>query len=276
MTVKDNPLGRYLKDRRARLDPESLGFPTTRRRTPGLRREEVAQRANISATWYMWLEQGRGGAPSADVIRRIAHALLLSDAEREHLFLLALGRPPEPSYKGEEGITPRLQRTLDALVSCPAVIKTVTWDIVAWNRAASLVVLDRKKLEPSRNNILRFIFLNDNAPSERSDWEETARFAVATFRSGIARAGAIDSAKDLIEELIQKSPEFVKIWEENDVLAHTEGVKKLYHPVAGLINMEYSSFVVDGRADLNMLIFNAATEEDRTRLKSLLDHPQNE
>jgi transcriptional regulator with XRE-family HTH domain len=276
MTVKDNPLGRYLKDRRARLDPESLGFPTTRRRTPGLRREEVAQRANISATWYMWLEQGRGGAPSADVIRRIAHALLLTDAEREHLFLLALGRPPEPSYKGEEGITPRLQRTLDALVSCPAVIKTVTWDIVAWNRAASLVVLDRKKLEPSRNNILRFIFLNDNAPSVRSDWEETARFAVATFRSGIARAGAADSAKDLIEELIQKSPEFVKIWEENDVLAHTEGVKKLYHPVAGLINMEYSSFVVDGRADLNMLIFNAATEEDRTRLKSLLDHPQNE
>jgi len=276
MAINDNPLGTYLKDRRAKLDPGALGFPTTRRRTPGLRREEVAQRANISATWYMWLEQGRGGAPSAEVIRRIAHALLLTEAEREHLFLLALGRPPEPSYKGDEGITPRLQRTLDSLESSPAVIKTVTWDIVAWNRAASLVVLDSKKLESSQNNILRFIFFNNHAPSEMSDWEETARFAVATFRSGIARAGATESAKNLIEELSQKSPEFVKIWEENDVRAHTEGTKKLYHPIVGLINMEYSSFIVDGRADLNMLIFNAATEEDKTRLKSLLDQIQNE
>lgn len=271
MAINDNPLGTYLKDRRAKLDPGALGFPTTRRRTPGLRREEVAQRANISATWYMWLEQGRGGAPSAEVIRRIARALLLTEAEREHLFLLALGRPPEPSYKGDEGITPRLQRTLDSLESSPAVIKTVTWDIVAWNRAATLVVLDSKKLESSQNNILRFIFFNNNAPSEMSDWEETARFAVATFRSGIARAGATESAKNLIEELSQKSPEFVKIWEENDVCAHTEGTKKLYHPIVGLINMEYSSFIVDGRADLSMLIFNAATEQDKTLLKSLLD-----
>src|SRR6202046_1371866 len=89
-----NPLGTYLQDRRARLDPTAFGFPLTRRRTPGLRREEVAQRAHVSATWYTWLEQGRGGAPSADVLGRIARALMLTDVEREHLFLLALGRPP--------------------------------------------------------------------------------------------------------------------------------------------------------------------------------------
>ena len=88
-------LGNYLKDRRARLDPTAFGFPPTRRRTPGLRREEVAQRANVSATWYTWLEQGRGGAPSADVLDRIARAMMLTDVEREHLFLLGLGRPPE-------------------------------------------------------------------------------------------------------------------------------------------------------------------------------------
>src|SRR5258707_6483824 len=97
--TNSNPLGTYLKDRRAKLDPAAFGFPPERRRTPGLRREEVAHRANISPTWYTWLEQGRGGAPSADVLDRIARALMLTDVEREHLFLLGLGRPPEVRYQ---------------------------------------------------------------------------------------------------------------------------------------------------------------------------------
>src|SRR6186713_868897 len=111
----ENLLGTYLKDRRARLDAAAFGLGGNRRRTPGLRREEVAQRANISPTWYTWLEQGRGGAPSADVLDRIARALMLTDVEREHLFLLGLGRPPEVHYQAAEGVTPRLQRLLDAL-----------------------------------------------------------------------------------------------------------------------------------------------------------------
>ena len=130
----DNLLGSYLKDRRTRLDPAAFGFAVGRRRTPGLRREEVAQRANISPTWYTWLEQGRGGAPSADVLNRIAAALMLTDIEREHVFLLGLGRPPEVRYKAAEGVTPRLQRLLDALEVSPALIKTATWDVVAWNQ----------------------------------------------------------------------------------------------------------------------------------------------
>src|SRR5215475_7017795 len=111
----DSALGTYLRDRRAKLDPSAFGFSQTRRRTTGLRREEVAQRANISATWYTWLEQGRGGAPSADVLDRIARALMLTEVEREHLFLLGLGHPPEVRYENREGVTPRLQRVLDAL-----------------------------------------------------------------------------------------------------------------------------------------------------------------
>ena len=99
-------LGTYLKDRRAKLDPGAFGFTSKRRRTPGLRREEVAQRANISATWYTWLEQGRGGAPSAVVLDRISQALMLTDVEREHLFLLGLGRPPvgavQTAFVGEK------------------------------------------------------------------------------------------------------------------------------------------------------------------------------
>ena len=99
----DNRFATYLKDRRGKLDPAAFGFPLKRRRTPGLRREEVAQRANVSATWYTWLEQGRGGAPSANVLDRIARALMLTEVEREHLFLIALGRPPEVRHQAPEG-----------------------------------------------------------------------------------------------------------------------------------------------------------------------------
>lgn len=132
-----NPLGSYLKDRRAKLDPAAFGLPTTRRRTPGLRREEVAQRAHVSATWYTWLEQGRGGAPSADVLDRLARALALKSVEREHLFLLAQGRPPEVRAPAPSaGVSPRLQRVLDSLETSPALVKNATWDVVAWNSAA--------------------------------------------------------------------------------------------------------------------------------------------
>src|SRR3954463_4853120 len=121
--AEENPLGTYLRDRRAKLDPAAFGLPGRRLRTPGLRREEVAQRANISATWYTWLEQGRGGAPSADVLDRIARALMLTDVEREHLFLLGLGRLPEVRYQKNGGVTPRLQRVLDVLEPSPAIIR---------------------------------------------------------------------------------------------------------------------------------------------------------
>ena len=134
MTDTISPLGSYLRARRTRLDPVALGFAAGRRRTPGLRREEVAQRANISPTWYTWLEQGRGGAPSPDVLNRIAMGLMLTEPEREHLFLLGLGRPPEVRYRPVDGASPRLQRVLDAMPLSPAIVKTATWDVVAWTR----------------------------------------------------------------------------------------------------------------------------------------------
>src|SRR6204780_4636433 len=150
-------LGTYLKDRRAKLDPAAFGFAPKRRRTPGLRREEVAQRANISPTWYTWLEQGRGGSPSADVLDRIARALMLTDLEREHLFLLGLGHPPEAHYKKDEGVTPRLQRVLDALEPSPALIRTAIWDVIAWNRGVAAMLTDYVALPPEKRNILRAV-----------------------------------------------------------------------------------------------------------------------
>jgi transcriptional regulator with XRE-family HTH domain len=266
----ENLLGIYLKDRRTRLDPVALGFPPMRRRTAGLRREEVAQRANISPTWYTWLEQGRGGAPSADVLNRIAGALMLTDIEREHLFLLGLGRPPEVRYKASEGVSPRLQRVLDALEVSPALVKTATWDIVAWNRAASVVLTDYGKLPPGQRNILRLMFGNPHIRAAQHDWDTIARFVVGAFRVDAARAGASSEITDLVDELCRLSPEFEALWQENDVGVHGEGVKRLNHPVVGPLELEYSAFAVDGRPDLGMIVYNPEESADADRIRALL------
>ena len=267
-----NPLGAYLRYRRARLDPVALGFRQGRRRTAGLRREEVAQRANISPTWYTWLEQGRGGAPSADVLERIAGALLLTDVEREHLFLLGLGRPPEVRYRKGEGVTPRLQRVLDALDPSPAVIRTAIWDVVAWNRAATVFLTDYGSLPPEQRNILRFIFLEPRARAAQYDWQSVARFVLGAFRADTARAGAAAEVEPLIEELRRLSPEFRAMWRENDVRgAHGDAVKQIRHPLLGPLAFEYSAFAVDGRTDLSMVVYNPVTPEDAARIASLFD-----
>ena len=262
-------LGTYLKDRRAKLDPAALGFPSHRRRTPGLRREEVAQRAHISPTWYTWLEQGRGGAPSADVLDRIARALMLTDVEREHVFLLGLGRPPEVRYRKDEGVTPRLQRVLDALEPSPALIRTATWDVVAWNRAATVMLTDYGSLPPEQRNVLRFIFLDPRVRAAQYDWESVARLVVAAFRVDAARAGAAAEVEPLVDELCRLSPEFKEMWRDNDVRSHGGGVKHIRHPVLGPLAFEYSAFAVDGRPDLSMVVYNPATPADAEKIRSL-------
>ncbi len=268
----DRLLGTYLKDRRTKLDPATFGFRAERRRTPGLRREEVAQRANISPTWYTWLEQGRGGAPSADVLDRIARALMLTDLEREHLFLLGLGRPPEVRYRKDEGVTPRLQRVLDALDPSPALIRTATWNVVAWNRAATVMLGDYGALPPEQRNILRLIFLDPRARAVQYDWESVARFVVGAFRVDAARAGAAEEVEPLVDELCRLSPEFKAMWRDNDVQgAHGETVKHIRHPVLGPLAFEYSAFAVDGRTDLSMVVYNPATQADADRIASLIE-----
>jgi len=269
--VEENPLGTYLRDRRAKLDPATLGLPVVRRRTPGLRREEVAQRANLSATWYTWLEQGRGGAPSADVLDRISRALMLTEVERQHMFLLALGRPPEVRYHAPEAVTPRLQRVLDALEFSPAYVKTSTWDIVAWNRAALAVFGNYEEIPPEQRNLLRLIFLSPRGRYAQQEWEHVTRFAVAAFRADVARAGAAKTVQALVDELRRLSPEFETIWRENDVRStYGEFAKTLRHPLAGLLTLEYSAFAVDGRPDLDLVIYNPATPADVERIRALM------
>ena len=265
----DNALGAYLKDRRTKLDPAAFGLAAARRRTPGLRREEVASRAHISPTWYTWLEQGRGGAPSADVLERIARALMLTDVEREHLFLIGLGRPPEVRYHGGEGITPRLQRVLDALDPSPALIRTATWDVVAWNRGATVMLTDYGALAPHQRNILRMIFLDPRAREAQYDWESVARYVVGAFRVDAARAGAASQVKPLVDELCRLSPEFLAMWHDNDVHGtHGDLVKHIRHPVLGPLAFEYTAFAVDGRTDLTMVVYNPATAADADKIRS--------
>jgi transcriptional regulator with XRE-family HTH domain len=269
-----NLLGAWLKDRRAKLDPAAFGFPPERRRTAGLRREEVAQRANISPTWYTWLEQGRGGGPSADVLDRISRALMLTDVEREHLFLLGLGRPPEVRYRKDEGVTPRLRRVLDALDPSPALIRTAIWDVVAWNRAATAMLGDYGALPPEQRNVLRMMFLDPRARAAQYDWEGVARFVVSAFRVDAARAGAAAEVEPLVNELCRLSPEFKAMWRDNDVRGVGEHVKHIRHPVLGPLAFEYSAFAVDGRPDLSLVVYNPATPADADKIKSLIEAPE--
>lgn len=267
-----NRLGNYLRDRRTRLDPVALGLGGGRRRTPGLRREEVASRANISPTWYTWLEQGRGGAPSPDVLDRIAKGLMLTEPEREHLYMLGLGRPPEARYQPVDAISPRLQRVLDGMALSPAIVKTAMWDVVGWNRAATALLTDYAQLPSDQRNILRLMFTNGRGRSLNEDWESVARFVVGAFRADTARAGAQGSveAAGLVEELSRLSPEFAALWQDHDVTLHSEGTKRIIHPEAGLINLEFSSFAVEGRPELGMIVYNPATPEDAAKVNALV------
>jgi transcriptional regulator with XRE-family HTH domain len=268
----ENLLGIYLKQRRGKLDPAAFGFAAARRRTPGLRREEVAQRANISPTWYTWLEQGRGGAPSSDVLDRIASALMLTDVEREHVFLLGLGHAPEMRYRKDKDVTPRLQRVLDALEPTPALIRSALWDVVAWNRGVAVMLTDYGALPPERRNILRMLFLDPAARAVQYDWESVASHVLGAFRIDAARAGASDEVKAFVDELCLQSPDFKRMWRENDVRGPAgDGVKRIRHPKLGPLSFEYTNFAVDGRPDLSMVVYNPLERKDLARIAAQIE-----
>jgi hypothetical protein len=173
-------------------------------------------------------------------------------------------------FRDPPGVTPRLQRLLDTLEYSPAFVKTATWDIVAWNRAATIVLTDYDALPPEGRNILRLIFTDPRLRDAQFNWEAVARFVVGAFRAETARAGANAEAAPLVEELSRASPEFAAMWQANDVHGHGEGIKHLRHPVLGPIAFEFSAFAVDGRPDLGLVVYNPATEEDMARARALI------
>lgn len=261
-------LASFLRERRSRIKPEpgSAG----RRRTPGLRREEVAARASVSVTWYTWLEQGRGGPPSARALEGIARALELDSDNRELLFLLAQQRPPPLAPCLSSTVPESLQRVLDALPSSPAIVKTPTWDIVAWNRAATAVLADYPALPPDERNVLRRLFLDPAAQKSMPDWEDNARFALAVFRIDVARIGGCSVADALTAELRNSSADFRRLWGDIDAQSYGVGLKRIGHPEVGLLSFEYSAFAVGGAEGLTMIVFTPTSQADKLSVDLLL------
>jgi len=268
----DNALGNFLRDRRRRIDPASLGFPTTRRRTPGLRREEVALLSSVSPSWYTWLEQGRGGTPSTDVLDWLARGLRLTEAEREHLYLLAQNRPPELVPREPEEVGPGLQHILDSLELSPAAIRSSAWDVLAANLAAR-VILGPGDAIPDRYNVLENFFSGASRSGEAPEptWTSVARAVVAQFRTEAFRAGFGARAQEVVEGLVRSSPEFRRLWSELDVGLHLEPIKTFVLPRRGALTFELSTFSVDEHPGLKLMIFTPASREDRLRVKQLLD-----
>ncbi len=271
MALPGNTLGAFLRSRRERLDPADVGLPAfTRRRTPGLRREEVARRAKLSVEWYTRLEQGRGGTPSAQVLDSVAGALLLSRIEREHLFRLAHGLRPEAPHLHTGGLDPRFRRALDGFVHRPAYIKTISWDVIAWNRAAQVILSDYEAMAPEDRNILEILFLDPVTRGRLPDWELEARRAVSTFRRELTRWGAPERAEKLVEKVRARSCDFARMWDAHDIGTLGEGVKRLAHPTAGDLALWYSSYALDDEPGLGLVLYTPDTDDDARRMRELL------
>lgn len=244
--------------------------------TAALRREAVAQRAHISVTRYTGLERGRGGAPSGEVLHRIANVLVLTDVEREHLFLLGLGRPPELKYRSASEISPRRQRVMDALPDSPAYVKILAWDMLAWNRAAAVVFGYTLDADFERN-LLRRTFLSLGTRSAQTDWTSVARLVVSVFLADATRAAAIDAAAEvrmLVADLCERSPEFRALWQAHEVQPFGEGTKSLQLPRVGMLQLEYSAFVVDSRPDRCMVVYNPTTPQSVATVRGLMAREQ--
>lgn len=266
----DPELGSFLRDRRGRLDPASFGFTKRRRRTPGLSREEVAELANISVIWYTWLEQGRGSKPSADVLERVCRALVLSDAEREYVFMLGRNRPPATRSHQNDELMPQLQLFMDSLRFSPAYVRTAAWDVVAWNRAATAVMRDFSKLPPDHRNILWLLFCDMDSRNKIPEWEKRVRRTVAAFRHETVCAGEFDRAEALVKDLTERCPDFRPIWDSNEVHSYELGRREMVHPKAGPLSLQHMSFSVDPARSLRLIVYTPTSSKDSDKIKGLL------
>ncbi|HLJ82235.1 MAG TPA: helix-turn-helix transcriptional regulator, partial [Ktedonobacterales bacterium] len=247
-------LARFLRARRERLSAAQAGFPLGgRRRTPGLRREELAELAGVGVSWYTWLEQGRDITVSAQVLDSLARALQLDATEYTHLFILARGEVPASPTPATDGVALAVQQILDALGVYPAYVANARWDVVAWNEAARRVFVDFAALPPHERNLLRFIFTNPLARRLYVDWEGTARRNLAIFRASVGRYVGEAWLTELVEELSRASAEFAAWWPRNDVMGTPEGAKEIEHPLVGCLAIQPTLLQVAQAPDLWMI-----------------------
>ena len=239
MDTRRQELGAFLQAMRSRSAPEAFGFPAgSRRRTQGLRREEAAQLAGISPTWYTWIEQGREVKVSPEVLDRLAQSLRLTNSERAYLFEMAGRRDPHATVPEADG-APEALAGLLASIAIPAYLMGRYWDILAWNkRAAELFAgwLDQPQVAGgTAPNMLRFVFLQPQARHFVVDWETRARRITAEFRADCRSRFEEPTLQRLVEELKQASPEFSRFWKQHDVLERQGGERAFNHPRRGLV-----------------------------------------
>lgn len=265
-------LADFLRTRRARLSPEDVGLPHGhRRRTPGLRREEVAQLANTSASWYTSLEQGRDVHPSEQVLECLAQALRLTPDERHYLFMLVLQHAPTDLFPSEQQVSPALQLVLDRLNPHPAYVIGRRWDLLIWNSAAEYFFsLSHIPPPHTRNMVWRFFATPAWWQNDRAYWEEMARKVVSRFRSDSARYPGDPQFAELIADLEAISEQFRQWWSEHDVENIPDGHKILNHPKLGHVEFEQITLLLPSDPDLKLQIY-AASADTASRLAHILN-----
>lgn len=225
-----------------------------RRRTPGLRREEVAQLAGIGITWYTWLEQGRPIHVSTQVIESLSRTLLLDKQERVHLYLLANQPLPVdiPEYRGT--ISPILQRFLDSLLFSPSLVMDQRWNVIAWNEAACLLLGDFSKMNARERNIVWAMFTDEKFKQLYVGWNSHAKGLLGRFRSTCGQYIEDSWLTQFIDDLKMQSTEFNLWWPLHEIHSNSEVSKQLNHPVAGLLDFEVSNFDVSDNSGLKLIV----------------------
>jgi transcriptional regulator with XRE-family HTH domain len=268
MDSRKRQLSDFLKSCRARVSPADVGLPEAdRRRTPGLRREDVAALAGVSVTWYTWLEQGRDIQVSAAVLERISSTLQLSQDEREYLFALVQHRPAPPLNWREAEVTPALQRTIDAL-GVPAIVMTARWDVVAWNALALKVFRDYSKIAAERRNLLRILLVDEQVYQKEAEiFDAMAHRVIAKFRVDYSPFTGDPGFEELISELERESATFRRLWNSSEVLGRSEAIVR--HPQLGGVTLEHTSYVPEGSPGLRVVIYCPYDDGSRAKVEAL-------
>ena len=262
-------LSAFLRSRRARLSPVAVGLPAgPRRRTPGLRREEVAQIAGVGITWYTWFEQGREVQVSTHFIECVARALRLDPAERAHLFALAQNRAPPVMLAPSPEVTPALRRMLDNQPS-PSYLKTARWDVLAWSPSFTAVFGDLARTAVEQRNMLWLVFTDRDYRRMMVDWEDEVRAMTAKFRLEFGRHHEDPSFVRLVRELSETVPEFDRWWRLQDVQGRGAGIKRVNHPSAGMIEFVHTTFVVADEPDLRLVVYTPMPGEHARKVDAL-------
>jgi transcriptional regulator with XRE-family HTH domain len=266
--LRRQELGAFLRSRRERIAPEQVGLPVgARRRTPGLRREEVAQLAGVGVTWYTWLEQGRDIRVSEDVLEAVARTLFFDPQERLHLFTLA--GAAEPIEQECRSLSPAIHVLVEQLDPLPACVQNGRFDLLAYNRAYGELITDLSLLPMEDRNTLWLCFTHPDWRKSLVDWEDGAARMVGQLRVGMAEHMAEPAWKHLLKRLCDASPEFVAMWERQEVHAAENRLKVFLHHRVGLLNLDYTNLWLGPRSGSRLITYTPADDQTRTRLEKL-------